>query len=298
MKEKHFGPVWFIPGENHGRYPYCHSLYIEGPGIIVDPASDRKRLMQLKDNPGVKEVWLTHFHEDHIMHLDLFDDLPICISEIDASPLSDVELFLEAYGFGEDYTASKRDVLKEEFNFRPRKAARFLQDGETINLGDVSVKIIGTPGHTPGHLSFFFKEPGVLFLGDYDLTSFGPWYGDLDSDMDATVRSVQVLKKIPAKVWLTSHEKGIFESEPGEAWDQYLKVIDKREEKLIQFLETPKTIQEIIGAGIVYGKYLKSDDFTDIGEKALMQKHLEKLIQGKRVVEKNGCFVQKSLVSS
>lgn len=292
MKEKHFGPVWFIPGDNHGRYPYCHSLYIEGPGIIVDPASNRKRLMQLRDDPGVKEVWLTHFHEDHIMHLDLFDDLPVCISETDALPLSDIELYLNAYGFGEDYTRSKRIVLKKEFHFRPRTAARFLQDGETIQKGKVSIQIIGTPGHTPGHLSFYIKEHGILFLGDYDLTPFGPWYGDLDSDMDTTIQSVQSLKKIPAKVWLTSHEKGIFESEPGEAWEQYLKVIDDREQKLIQLLETPKTMQEIIGARIVYGQYLKSDDFTEIGEKALMQKHLKRLIQLKRVKEKNGYFVQ------
>jgi hypothetical protein len=36
MEEKHFGPVWFILGETGGRYPFCHSVYIDGPGILID----------------------------------------------------------------------------------------------------------------------------------------------------------------------------------------------------------------------------------------------------------------------
>ena len=46
MEERKFGPVWFIPGERNGKYPYCHSLYIEGEGggILIDASSDRERL--------------------------------------------------------------------------------------------------------------------------------------------------------------------------------------------------------------------------------------------------------------
>ena len=35
IAEKHFGPIWFIPGDNEGKYPFCHSIYIEGPGILI-----------------------------------------------------------------------------------------------------------------------------------------------------------------------------------------------------------------------------------------------------------------------
>jgi len=44
MKARCFGPIRFIPGENRGKYPFCHSLYIDGVGILIDPASDRDRL--------------------------------------------------------------------------------------------------------------------------------------------------------------------------------------------------------------------------------------------------------------
>ncbi len=79
-EEKHFGPIWFIPGPNKGKYPHCHSIYIEGAGILIDPAADRDRLISLKKDPGVKMVWLSHAHEDHFTHLDLFEDVPLWTS--------------------------------------------------------------------------------------------------------------------------------------------------------------------------------------------------------------------------
>lgn len=278
MEERHFGPVWFIPGENHGKYPFCHSIYIEGSGVLIDPASDRERLVQLRENPGVKTVWLSHWHEDHFMHIDLFDDLPLCISEPDAPPLSNLELFMDSYGINDDSRDYWRSFFKEQFHFRPRKPTRFLQGGEIIHLSGVTVEAISTPGHTPGHLAFFFKEPEVLFIGDYDLTRFGPWYGDVDSSIEGTIASVKHLRRIPAKVRVTSHETGVFEEEPGEMWNQYLDVINEREEKLMNLLEEPQTLEDIVGSWIVYGRPREPKTFFEFSERSLIKKHLEKLM--------------------
>jgi len=70
MQEQSFGPIRFIPGENRGKYPYSHSLHVDGEGILIDPASDRDRLKRLREESVVGEVWLSHWHEDHFMHLD------------------------------------------------------------------------------------------------------------------------------------------------------------------------------------------------------------------------------------
>ncbi len=285
-EEKHFGPVWFIPGENRGRYPFCHSIYIEGAGVLIDPASDRERLVQLRENPGVKTVWLSHWHEDHFMHLDLFDDLPLYISEMDAPPLSDLEVLMDYYGIDDDLREYWRPFFKDQFHFRPRKPAHFFQGGEVIELGTVTVEVISTPGHTPGHVSFLFKEPEILFLGDYDLTKFGPWYGDVRSSIEETIGSVERLRNMSAKVWFTSHEAGVFEEEPGKVWDQYLSVIAEREGKLMNLLEEPRTLEEIVGAWIIYGKPREPRVFYEFGERAHMNKHLERLINQEAVAMK------------
>mgnify|MGYP001593845346 CR=1 FL=1 len=280
MEEQHFGPVWFIPGENRGRYPFCHSVYIDGPGVLIDPASNRDLLIQLREGPGVKMVWLSHWHEDHLMHLDLFDDLPFWVSDKDALPLSDVEVFLDWYGIdNEEYREYWRHVLKEQFHFKPRKPERFLQGGQIIDLGVQTVKVISTPGHTPGHLAFLFQESGVLFIGDYDLTPFGPWYGDVYSSIEETIESVTHLRKIPAEVLIASHENGIFTGEPGKLWDDYLNIINERDRRLLKLLEKPRTLKEIVEAWIVYGKPREPKAFFEFGERTLMKKHLERLIR-------------------
>jgi glyoxylase-like metal-dependent hydrolase (beta-lactamase superfamily II) len=295
MREKCFGPVRFIPGKNKGKYPYCHSVYIEDACVLIDPASDRERLIELKKYPGVKMVWLTHWHEDHIMDLDLFDDVPLWISEKDAPPLADLEVFLDWYGMDNEIRGHFRRMMIDQFHYAPRKPARLLKGGESINLGSVTVEVIPTPGHTPGHLSFFFREPEVLFLGDYDLTKFGPWYGDRDSDIDDFARSVNALREMPAKIWLACHETGVFEDDPGEMWDNYLGVIKKREDRLLNILKTPKTISDIINEGIVYGRPGNKEPFFVYGEKAIIEKHLEKDIKDSVVVFKEGKFFNNKL---
>ncbi len=284
MEEKNFGPIRFIPGINRGKYPHCHSFYIEDAKILIDPASDRDRLKKLRDEEGVEQVWLSHWHEDHFMDLDLFDDLPLGIHPLDAPPLSDVESFLDAYDIeAPAFRDSWRSIVTEMFHFRPRVPEIALEEG-TRDLGGLTVDILHTPGHTPGHLCFYFKDAGILFLGDYDLTAFGPWYGDRDSNISATIASVRKLEQLPAQTWLTCHETGIFEKQAERLWSDYLEVIKTRENKLLEFLAESRSTEEIINAWIVYRKEREPINFYRFAEWAIMKKHLEGLIETGRVV--------------
>ena len=290
MEEKHFGPVWFIPGVNKGRYPYCNSVYVEGAGVLIDPASDRERLAALGRGPGVRTVWLSHWHEDHFMHLDLFEETPFCINEDETPPLTDPEIFMDWYGLAPEHRDWWRKALVEQFHYRPRRPAQTFAGNETIALGEVEVEVIHTPGHTPGHLSFFFKQPRVLFMGDYDLTPFGPWYGDRDSSIEDTIASVARLREVPAKVWLAGHEDGVFEEYPGEKFDRYLAAIDERERKLVDFIRAPRTLDEIVNQWIVYRKPREPKAFFEYGERALMTIHLERLMRAKRAEFEDGRY--------
>jgi hydroxyacylglutathione hydrolase len=295
MDEQTFGPLRFLPGENRGRYPYCNSLYVEEAGILIDPASDRERLIRLRDEKGVKMVWLSHWHEDHFMHLDLFDNLPLWVSSLDSPPLGDLSTFLKWYGYSEEERGFWGPVLYDQFHFQPRHPARHLIGGETINLGPLSVDVIATPGHTPGHLAFFFREASLLFAGDYDLTRFGPWYGDLYSSIDQTRASIELLQKIPAGIVMTGHETGIFRPPLKGLWKRYNAVIMEREEKLLKVLENPMTLEAIVESWIIYGKPRNPKEFFAFGERAHMKKHLEDLQKRGIVVKENDLYRKNSL---
>jgi hydroxyacylglutathione hydrolase len=285
------GPVRFIPGKNRGRYPYCNSVYIEEAGILIDPASDRRTLTELRDAKLVKEIWLSHWHEDHFRDLDLFEEVPFRISERDLPPLTGIETFLDWYAMtNPEYRAFWTALIKDQFHYRSRTPARFFQDREIIDLGPLTVEVLPTPGHTPGHLAFYFREPKILFMGDYDLTPFGPWYGDLYSDIDQTVASLRHLQAVPARTWLTGHETGLFTQPPGELWDSYEKVIFDRENKLVDLLASPRTLDEIVTAWIVYGRPRDPEAFFEFGERAIMKKHLEWLVKKDRIVQNGEKF--------
>ena len=293
MEDRQFGQIHFICGENGGRYPFNHSLYIEGDAarVIIDPASNLEKLKRLQKKDGVDLVWLSHWHEDHIRYLYLFEDRPKWISARDFPPLSNVEIFLDWYGLEE---TPQRDYWKKEmlgtFNFQPLQKARFIEDDEKIDLGNLQVQVIATPGHTPGHLSFFFPTEEILFLGDYDLTSFGPWYGDVASSIEDTIKSIHRLKAIPAKRWITCHDTGLFEENPGDLWGSYENVIYEREARLLEFLGQPRSLQEIAAAWLIYGKPREPRDFFEFNERALMKKHLDYLVRQGRVLRDKDIF--------
>ncbi len=293
MEERRFGPIRFLPGDRRGRYPNCHSLFIEGAGILIDPGSHRDRLGRLASSGDVREVWLSHWHEDHFMHLDLFEGLPLRISGKDASPLADLETFLDWYGLEDAaYRNYWRVELRGRFHYRSRKPAGYLREGGTPAGGSAAIEILETPGHTPGHLALHFPAEGVLFLGDYDLSAFGPWYGDRYSSIEDTLASLSRLKRVPARVLVTGHEKGIFEAPfPEDLWQKYEDVIRIREERLIEALKVPRSLEEIAECWIVYGRPREPKEFFVFGEKAIMGKHVERLVRTAAVAKTGNHYV-------
>ena len=120
----------------------------------------------------------------------------------------------------------------------------------------------------------------MLFLGDYDLTKFGPWYGDRESSIEDTIKSVDRLRQIKANVLTLGHETGVFyDDTPDKVCGNYLGGIYERERKLLDFLIKPRTMEEIVNAWIVYHKSREPRELFPFGEKANLSKHLNLLIE-------------------
>jgi len=294
VDDSQFGRVRFLRGENGGKYPFNHSLYLQGEQIrvILDPACSLEKLSRLKDE-GVDQVWLSHWHEDHIHYIDLFEGCPLRMSQRDFPPLTDINIFLEWYGLLSDKQRSYWvEVMEKDFDFKPRKEACFLDDHDIIDLGGLTVQVIPTPGHTPGHLSFYVPEEELLFLGDYDLTSFGPWYGDVFSSIEDTIRSIGRLKAVSARRWVASHNAGLYEINPGPLWDSYENTIYERERRLLAFLDHPRTFAEICSAWMIYGRPREPREFYEFNEQVMIGKHLDYAMRNGKIIQEKGSFLR------
>lgn len=226
--------ILLIEGKKEGRYPYSHSLYLrDGGGVLVDCGSDLDAILRLKEEEGLAAVLMTHYHEDHFLFLHRFPDVEVWASEEDAPALESFDVLLDRYGVaGTGQEPFFRDLFAEKFPYRPRTVARRIADRERIRFGGTEAVAIVAPGHTPGHLCLHFPSEGILFLADYDLTAFGPWYGDKPGGIGEFRRSGRMLAEVGAGVNVTSHETPVHEGSIAAKMEAYLAVIDRREESL------------------------------------------------------------------
>ncbi|MBU1061194.1 MAG: MBL fold metallo-hydrolase, partial [Candidatus Omnitrophica bacterium] len=113
--------------------------------FVIDPGGDYRKIKKIIDAENLKPqaVINTHGHGDHI-GADADFDLPIWIHRLDAEFLQDPSKNLSgAFGF----------LLKT------KQAARLLEDGDILKIGNEELEVIHTPGHTPGGICL--KGKGV-----------------------------------------------------------------------------------------------------------------------------------------
>ncbi len=169
--------------------PITVNTYIIHDGknaAIIDPGGNEKRLLNFftDNNLLLRSIILTHGHFDHcgaIVPLQEATGSKIYISAIDEEMLHDNVKSMAAH-FGYSYKPCFADVL--------------LTDGNVIDLGFAQLKVLATPGHTQGSLSFVCAENNCVFTGD---TLFCDSVGRSDfpgGDYD------QLLQSIKSKLFL------------------------------------------------------------------------------------------------
>jgi glyoxylase-like metal-dependent hydrolase (beta-lactamase superfamily II) len=128
-----------------------------GKAAIVDPGGDVERILDAveKMNATVEKIILTHAHLDHCAASDVLRqqlDIPI------EGPHKEDEFWLEGLPHA-----------CETSGFPPADAFvpdRWLQQGDTVTVGQQILDVIHCPGHTPGHVVFHYPRQKIAWVGD------------------------------------------------------------------------------------------------------------------------------------
>ena len=140
--------------------------------------------------------------------------------------------------------------------------------------------MLHAPGHTRGH-SFFLVEPdGVLYLGDVDLSSFGPYYGDAWSSLVDFEHTLAFARTLDARWYATFHHIGVVDGRAAflEKLDRYAAVIADRERRLLEYLAEPHSLDEIAAHRFVYRPQDQVAN-ADATERVMMGMHIERLMR-------------------
>jgi hydroxyacylglutathione hydrolase len=173
--------------------------------LLVDPAWSVDALLDLAESDGVRVVGalVTHYHQDHVGGRIFGLDIEGVGRLLERSPMPLHVNANEAEGVRKVTGASESDLVRHE-------------GGDVIELGAVRVRLLHTPGHTPGSQCFLVEEEGAparLVSGD---TLFLDGCGRVDlpgGDAEAMYRSLNsTLKQLPDETLL--YPGHLYSSEP------------------------------------------------------------------------------------
>lgn len=297
LVDKELGPLTILFGKDNGKYPQGNSLVIKGRDktAIIDPnlgVVDRSNRL-----PQVDMVIHSHTHEDHVSGSHLFPDVPWYAHQEDLQGITSVNGLMEMYGLPEPANSSFRADIMSKFHYMAKEDAIAFADGDEFDFGGVTLKVIHTPGHTRGHCCFLISWEGsddrLVYLGDIELTGFGPYYGDAWSNLADFEASMKKLSQIDVRWWLTFHHKGLIDGRRTflEMLDNYAAVIDSREAKLLDYLLEPRSMDQIVKHRFVYRPGVESG-MIDAIEKRSMSMHLDRLMKSGKVEAKDNTFVR------
>jgi hydroxyacylglutathione hydrolase len=123
--------------------------------VIIDPAGEEKKISALiqEEDIKVKYILNTHGHADHVLanqRLRQMLSVPTCMHELDDQFFSQKAV---------------REESSREFGLPSSEPVDIkLKDGDVLEVGNLKIRVIHTPGHTPGSVCYLVN--GNLFTGD------------------------------------------------------------------------------------------------------------------------------------
>ena len=124
---------------------------------VVDPGGDVKRILAIVEQQGVKveKVILTHGHLDHVGGTQALAkglNIPIIGPEKkDLFWLEQLEAQSQRFGF------------PMTLSFEPNS---WLQENDVVEVGNIKLKVLHIPGHTPGHIALLDEQSNQIIVGD------------------------------------------------------------------------------------------------------------------------------------
>ena len=166
---------------------YVHIIKSDKGNILIDPGYYNGDLQEyIKSIGGIDTVLLSHNHVDHIVGLNAlkkdFPNMKVYIHALDLEGL---------YNIYTNYSFERliSEPFTIDFEVLPLESGDYFFNGR-------SVKLIHSPGHSPGSALFYFKDEGLLFVGDTVAFKRIPRYDLKNSNVPELFESLTRLKNL------------------------------------------------------------------------------------------------------
>lgn len=295
LEPRSFGRIRFIPGGKDARFPFSNALVIDDQvRVAIDPGAGRTQL-QAEIDRGVDVLINTHSHGDHVRGNTSFPGAVRWAPSPEAHHFADFMAWGRSLGIEAVFGADENErfvhacvtgemTMRNPIRVHPKTVMALSKapdhtygDGHEWVFGSTRVRAVHVPGHTGGLMALHFLNEGAVFVTDFDLTPFGPWYGQPESDPDDFEASAAKLRGLDAQWYITSHEFGYLERNAFLAeLDRFMAVIPARDERVRRLLHMREG--EIFREGAIYFRQLVDrDPWIVLMGTLMVRKHLHRL---------------------
>jgi glyoxylase-like metal-dependent hydrolase (beta-lactamase superfamily II) len=289
-----FGAVRVHLGEKSGKYPDGNQLIVQGADMRVafDTPEVANRIGPELDT--VDLVILGHVHEDHMAGLHRLPHARVQVHEADLAAAQSWDGLCQHYGYPAEVLDAMHAIVQKDFHYQPRPDATGYRDGAVWDLGGgVRVRAHHLPGHTAGHCALVVESEGLAFIGDIDLSGFGPYYGDATSSLSDFRQTLKKVAELDASIWATSHHKAVITDRAQFLADlaRFASKIDERSAQLLGYLQTPHSLDALVDRRLLYPQGYDVP-FVPCAERNTIGMHLAELQeQGQIQTLEDGRFV-------
>ena len=281
-----FGSVTVHLGEKSGKYPDGNQVLVRGADtrVAFDTPQVANRIGA--DFDSVDLVILGHVHEDHMAGLHRVPQAAVQVHQADLAAAQSWAGLSAHFGYPAPVLADLKSKIERDFHYRPRPDATGYADGAAWDLGGgVRVRAHHLPGHTAGHCALVVENEGLAFIGDIDLSGFGPYYGDATSNLADFRRSLAAVADLDVRAWVTSHHRGVLTDRQKftDALAAFTAKIDEREARLLAMLAPgPQALAALARQRLLYPPEHDAG-WVDVVERRSIGLHLDELLAQGRV---------------
>jgi len=280
--------------EGFGR---ANALLVEDDTRVMIDSGAGKITGQARPE-SIEILMNSHCHIDHVWDNDLFVNARILAHPLEKENFKDnkkigsIENWEKFMHEDHEKYIHLIGTMKQSFLGQWR-VDDTIDEGDVIDAGKTKIQVMHMPGHTSGHLSFFFPDDGLLFCGDICLTKVGPWYGDAVTPLADFIASINRIIDLKPEMVVSGHNREVLRSGIREAFEDYRGRIYMRDSRVLASIkERPSTLDELAGKMLIYPAH--PTIFVLYWEKAMIIKHLERLVKnGIAAVDEEGRYYSK-----
>ncbi len=154
--------LYLIEAPKGGKFPFCYCVYIKDEiRAVVDTGFQGATAEEFR-NQGLDIVLNSHFHLDHTLKNKEVGEVEVWCHKSDAPAIRSPRIHMSMFGFY-DYNADKlAEIYIDWYKIKKGLVHRELEDRDELDFGRTNLRVIHTPGHTPGHCVFYEESSGIL----------------------------------------------------------------------------------------------------------------------------------------